>query len=203
MCASVGILGSFSYAALISLGLSPFSTILLMTTIPVIEALTFWVLLRNPNSIPKQNSEPKYRQTLDNQENGILNSKAKLSLGDKIRCLPSLMKYLVPFLLIFLFQYFINQGLVSVRNEKNSNKIPNILIFSQSLNTFSHKNLDGIGLFQRYLVGSWGSISLATSNLCLLKKKIPYFTMLIYIHRIFSVRLSSWSFHFTIISQSG
>lgn len=121
-----GILGSFSYAALISLGLSPFTTILLMTTIPVIEALTFWMLLRNPNSIPKQNSEPKYRQTLDNQENGILSSKAKLSLGDKIRCLPSLMKYLVPFLLIFLFQYFINQGLVSVKNENRNSKHFNI-----------------------------------------------------------------------------
>lgn len=114
-----GILGSFSYAALISLGLSPANTILLMSTIPLLEALTFWVLLRNPNSIPKQNSEPKYRQTLDDQENGSFNNnRAKFTLGDKMRYMPSLMKYMIPFLLIFLFQYFINQGLVSVQSVK-------------------------------------------------------------------------------------
>lgn len=108
-----GILGSFSYAALISLGLSPVNTMLLMSAIPLLEGLTFWGLLRNPNSIPKQNSEPKYRQTLDDPENGLLNKGKKLSIGDKMCYMPSLMKYLVPFLLIFLFQYFINQGLVS------------------------------------------------------------------------------------------
>lgn len=109
-----GIFGSFSYAALISLGLSPVNTILLMSTIPLLEAITFWALLRNPSLIPKQNSEPKYKQTFDDQENGLLNKRKKLSIGDKMRCMPSLMKYLVPFLLIFLFQYFINQGLVSI-----------------------------------------------------------------------------------------
>lgn len=114
-----GILGSFSYAALISLGLSPFNTILLMSTIPLLEALTFWVLLRNPNSIPKQNSEPKYRQTLDNEENGMLNNRSKHTLRSKMCYLPSLMKYMVPFMLIFLFQYFINQGLVSVQKVQN------------------------------------------------------------------------------------
>lgn len=83
-----------------------------MSAIPLLEAVTFWALLRNPNAIPKQNSEPKYQQTFDDQENGLLNTGAKLSLGDKMRYMPSLMKYMIPFLLIFLFQYFINQGLV-------------------------------------------------------------------------------------------
>lgn len=114
-----GIFGSFSYAALISLGLSPVNTILLMSTVPLLEAITFWGLLRNPNSIPKQNSEPKYKQTLDDQENGLLNKEKKVSIGDKMRYMPSLMKYLVPFLLIFFFQYFINQGLLELIYFKN------------------------------------------------------------------------------------
>lgn len=166
-----GILGSFSYAALISLGLSPFNTILLMSTIPVLEALTFWVLLRNPNCIPKQNSEPKYRQTLDNEENGTINNRAtKHSIGDKIRYLPSLTKYLVPFLLIFLFQYFINQGLVSAHKMQTEFFSFNTLV--------SYPCLVGIGLLQRDLAGPWSSVSLA------------------------SVRLSSWSVHFSLVRQS-
>lgn len=119
---------------------------MIMSIVPLFEAITFWALLRNPNSIPKQNSEPKYRQTLADQENGTLMTKGtKLSVGDKLRYMPSLMKYLVPFLLIFLFQYFINQGLVSERRLCTLQVLPilNIIIFFSA----------GIGVFQKHLVG--------------------------------------------------
>lgn len=73
------------------------------------------MLLRNPNTIPKRDSEPQFNTTTPNdQETATGSAKSKLSLSDKVRYMPSLLKYIVPLLLVYLFEYFINQGLVSV-----------------------------------------------------------------------------------------
>lgn len=109
-----GIFGSFSYAALITLGVSPVNTMLLMLSIPLIEGAAFWVLLRNPRTIPKRDSETEFKTSTDDQEAGAETKETTLTLGDKIRYVPSLLKYMVPLSLVYLFEYFINQGLVSV-----------------------------------------------------------------------------------------
>lgn len=115
-----GIFGSFSYAALISIGVSPINTMCIMLIVPVIEAMTFWLLLRNPCAIPKNDSELSFTTSFtrsDDIECANENAEAKFTLGDKIRYLPSLLKYMVPFSAVFLFEYFINQGLVSIEQK--------------------------------------------------------------------------------------
>lgn len=109
-----GILGSISYAALIALGVSPVNTMLIMLLVPLLEGGTFWLLLRNPSTIKNCDLELSATETPNNLENVHENLEAKFTLGDKIRYIPSLYNYLIPLLLVFVFEYFINQGLVSM-----------------------------------------------------------------------------------------
>lgn len=110
-----GIFGSFSYAALISLGVSSVNTMLLMLSVPLIEGAAFWLLLRKPCNITKRNADTEFNSAAD-QETGVENKQMTMSLGDKIRYMPSLLKYMVPLGLVYLFEYFINQGLVCITN---------------------------------------------------------------------------------------
>lgn len=105
-----GILGSFSYAALISLGVSSVNTMLIMLSVPLIEGAAFWVLLRNPIAIPKKDSEASFQISPD-EEYGIDGGENKFTLGDKLRYMATLLKYMLPLGLVYLFEYFINQGL--------------------------------------------------------------------------------------------
>ncbi|XP_055297133.1 battenin [Sitodiplosis mosellana] len=114
-----GIFGSFSYAALISIGISPVNTMLLMLSVPLMEGAAFWVLLRNPCTIPKRDSEAEFRTSPDDQEAAVETKQAKLTLSEKIRYVPSLFKYMIPLSLVYLFEYFINQGLFELVYFKN------------------------------------------------------------------------------------
>lgn len=105
-----GIIGSFSYALLKSLGVSSVNTMLLMLIVPLIEGAAFWILLRNPTAIPKKDSEASFQISPD-EEYGSDGSSDKFTIGDKIRFIPTLLKYMLPLGLVYLFEYFINQGL--------------------------------------------------------------------------------------------
>lgn len=107
-----GIFGSFSYAALISIGVSPVNTMLLMLSVPLIEGAAFWILLRNPCNIPKKDSQTDLKKAPNDEESVVDEKEQNMSLGDKIRYMPSLLKYMLPLGLVYLFEYFINQGLV-------------------------------------------------------------------------------------------
>lgn len=85
-----------------------------MLCVPLIEGAAFWILLRNPCTIPKKNSELDFKTCTNDQETGSTNVKFKMSLSEKIRYTPSLLKYMIPLSLVYLFEYFINQGLVCV-----------------------------------------------------------------------------------------
>lgn len=113
-----GIFGSFLYAVLIEIGISPVNTMLIMLSVPLLEGATFWMLLRSPNTIPKRDSEPQFNQSPNDQETATSGTETKMSIGDKIRYVPSLLKYVIPLLAVYLFEYFINQGLVSVCQKK-------------------------------------------------------------------------------------
>lgn len=86
---------------------------LIMLSVPLMEGGAFWFLLRNPCTIPKRDSETEFKTQPDDQEAGVEVKTAKLSLSEKIRYVPSLFKYMIPLSLVYLFEYFINQGLVS------------------------------------------------------------------------------------------
>lgn len=78
---------------------------LIMLIIPLIEGVTFWLLLRNPNEI----AVPKC------PDNVISKEEDEFSFRDKIRYMSSLLKYMIPIFLVYFAEYLINQGLVSMR----------------------------------------------------------------------------------------
>lgn len=107
---------------------------LIMLSIPLLEGAAFWVLLRNPNTIPKRDSDPRFRTSPDDQESGVACDK-KLTLGDKFRYIPTLLKYMIPLALVYLFEYFINQGLVRI--DTFQSKHAYLITFTLNLFSFS------------------------------------------------------------------
>jgi battenin len=51
--------------------------------------------------------------TLTDSETVLVESPPKLTILEKLRIIPSLLMYMIPLGLVYLFEYFINQGLVS------------------------------------------------------------------------------------------
>lgn len=85
-----------------------------MLCVPLIEGAAFWILLRNPCTIPKKNSELDFKTCANDRETGSTNVNVKMSLSEKLCYIPSLFKYMIPLSLVYLFEYFINQGLVCI-----------------------------------------------------------------------------------------
>jgi battenin len=55
-------------------------------------------------------------EPLSESENVLIESPPKLTIAEKLRIIPSLLVYMIPLGLVYLFEYFINQGLVSDMN---------------------------------------------------------------------------------------
>lgn len=108
------IIGSLSYASLIALGVSSVNTMLIMLSVPIIEAATFWILLRNPRRISQKSSELDSRNSVSDPEGRSKDVEYKMSFSEKIRYIPSVLKYIIPMSLVFFSEYFINQGLVCI-----------------------------------------------------------------------------------------
>lgn len=87
---------------------------LVMLVVPALEAASFWVLLRhkdtsrNPLEVNPENAKPRV-------DNSALpeNERPLESWRQKLNYIPSLFIYMIPLILVYLFEYFINQGLVS------------------------------------------------------------------------------------------
>lgn len=99
-----------------------------MLAVPLIEALTFWILLRRPyvsgpeqisvsraTSITVSTVEIKDLQTAVEITKSNLDDEDKplTTLASKLRYVPSLFKYMIPLALVYFLEYFINQGMVS------------------------------------------------------------------------------------------
>lgn len=132
-----GIIGAFSYAALIAVGLSEQATLLLMTSVPILQLCVFWFLLRPPQC--PESYQPNANGNIDIALQGPTESLRKKSLTsmkleaeqmnklsecerplegvkEKLRYMPSLLKYIIPLVLVFLSEYLINSGLVIIIN---------------------------------------------------------------------------------------
>lgn len=99
-----GIIGAVSYAALTT-WLSNEDTLLVMLVVPIIQAITFWLVLIHP----PQSSIPITKNGIDSQEQII--EVPRKSFKEKINLVPGLLKYMIPLGLVYFFEYFINQGL--------------------------------------------------------------------------------------------
>lgn len=109
-----GVIGALSYTGLTALGLSPKATMLVMLVVPALEAAAFWMLLRHkdtsrdPKEVNPEEEKPHEDYTALPEDERPLES-----WRQKINYIPSLFIYMIPLILVYLFEYFINQGLVS------------------------------------------------------------------------------------------
>lgn len=102
-----GVIGAVSYAGLTMI-LSTEHTLLVMLIVPLLQAITFWYILKHPG----HTKIPITKNGIDSQEQII--QSPKKSFKDKISLVPGLLKYMIPLGLVYLFEYFINQGLVTI-----------------------------------------------------------------------------------------
>lgn len=111
--------------------MEPNNTLILMLFIPILEAVTFWILLRTPTNCDetKQFSETKPDTKITNDLFSIeLGQLARIKISDgsssneveklsgikkKLEHIPSLFKFMVPLMLVFIFEYSMVSGLVS------------------------------------------------------------------------------------------
>lgn len=70
---------------------------------------SFWVLLPKPSE--QDIAHALEIQKVVNQQELANPSEA---IKKKMRLIPGLMKYIIPFALVYIFEYFINQGIVSI-----------------------------------------------------------------------------------------
>ena len=136
-----GLFGSLSYSGITSFGVSPRNTILIMLFIPVLMVLAYtalpsleftkkkfpngvnsinstsifklWKTKVNPNSQADNKSSFNIEKS-DIKEKAITEHSSEdvnLTISQKIKLIPSLLKYMIPLFLVYISQYFINQGL--------------------------------------------------------------------------------------------
>ena len=104
-----GIVGAFSYSLLSYFGVK--TALLSVLLVPSMTVVTFYYIL--PTA--KKKIE---RISLDDLSNNAVRSNnisnnAKLTFREKLQIMPSLIPYMLPIGLVYLFEYLINQGLVS------------------------------------------------------------------------------------------
>lgn len=78
---------------------------LIMLIFPAIEAFAFWLLLRRPQVLPVT--------TVESTEELISDDKPLVGFKEKMSYIKHLFGYMLPLCLVYFFEYFINQGMVS------------------------------------------------------------------------------------------
>lgn len=120
---AAGVAGALTYALLKYMKVSPEKTLLMMLFVPLIQFLTFFIVLREPHGLWATLTSPSSSTSLIDHANTIqpeaTDGHAPLTFAQKIDYLPNLMKYVLPLFSVYLCEYFINQGLVSEISKKN------------------------------------------------------------------------------------
>lgn len=115
-----GVFGATSYALLIQIGLSARDTLLLMLIIPGLMCIAFWGILSKPNirDYDRENNRTVSQEDIIKNETCDLKCKPLLlNITENSAKIPPLLVYMVPLLLVYFFEYFINQGLVRNNDE--------------------------------------------------------------------------------------
>jgi len=114
---AAGVVGALSYSLLRQIGLSSYNTLMLMILVPLIEFTVYKTVLTSPNNISNNNLSDSFIEEVDDnvplihQDGNFSNT--ILTFSEKLALLPTLFVYIVPLALVYFFEYFINQGLVS------------------------------------------------------------------------------------------
>ncbi|CAJ0953902.1 unnamed protein product, partial [Mesorhabditis belari] len=115
-----GILGSFLYAALTEphlVNLKPETVLLMSLVIPILYAITFWLILDYPTNLLRIFRSRKIK-TMDIVEGEKSNSQEKLTvqeqrkttIKEKFLLIKPLLHYMIPLTLVYVGEYVINQG---------------------------------------------------------------------------------------------
>ncbi|XP_971061.2 battenin isoform X1 [Tribolium castaneum] len=105
-----GVIGAVSYSLLQQLGLK--TTLLVMLLVPGMMAVTFYIILPSPEVM----DENDIQADVNNEE--IKNPKE--AFMKKLKHVPSLFKYMIPFGLVYFLEYYINQGTFELINFENT-----------------------------------------------------------------------------------
>uniref|UniRef100_A0A8C0I103 Battenin n=1 Tax=Balaenoptera musculus TaxID=9771 RepID=A0A8C0I103_BALMU len=113
-----GLLGALSYLGLTQAGLSPQHTLLSMLGIPALLLASYFLLLTSPGPQDpggEGEADTAARQPLINSEasESKPGSSSHLSLQERWTVFKGLLRYIVPLVLVYFAEYFINQGLTS------------------------------------------------------------------------------------------
>ncbi|KAG5683414.1 hypothetical protein PVAND_012697 [Polypedilum vanderplanki] len=98
-----GIFGALAYSVLREIGLNNQQTMLVMVSVPAAEFLTFFFLLSKPAS-----------KRIEDQHKGdkvVDDIPPMTSFKEKIIYIKQLLHFMIPLCLVYLFEYYINQGL--------------------------------------------------------------------------------------------
>ncbi|EDO29577.1 predicted protein [Nematostella vectensis] len=107
---AAGVFGALSYAGLISAGVSPRNTILIMNVVPVLFIISFWYILVHPEYLQGSyliNYATVHYKTEEHEQLEI----SKMTFSQKLVVTKGLLKYMIPLFLVYFAEYFINQGL--------------------------------------------------------------------------------------------
>lgn len=114
---AAGVAGALTYAALIYIGFTPKATLLLMLIVPLMQLISFAIILKEPCGIGIISSNTSSTTSLINHtsiDDITTISLPPLTLKQKIKYSPKVLKYVLPLFAVYISEYFINQGLVRV-----------------------------------------------------------------------------------------
>lgn len=83
-----------------------------MISVPILEGIAFYLILQHYPSELEEVTQDK-TTTKEDENNTQISSEDQPLVGfkEQLRYVPSLLKYILPLLLVYVFEYFINQGL--------------------------------------------------------------------------------------------
>ena len=112
---AAGIVGALSYSMLREIGLSSYNTLMLMIIIPTIEFTIYMTVLSSPIDISNNSLGDSIIDDNDDANSPLVQQErnAVLTFSEKLALFPTLLVYIVPLALVYFFEYYINQGLVS------------------------------------------------------------------------------------------
>lgn len=114
-----GVFGALSYAGLTKAGLSPRNTLFCMLVCPAILFVTYFALLVKPSRVGSICGRRRVQLNIDMDEHDepIVNSNRRddetsgYSWSQKLWCIWGLRGYMMPLGIVYVAEYFINQGL--------------------------------------------------------------------------------------------
>lgn len=107
-----GVAAALSYAALTDVGFTPKTTLLLMLVVPLIQFVAF-LFIRETSATNSSSSDSSSTAPLID-ESASATEDRPLTLSEKWKYLPKLMKYFIPLMINCLCEYVVNQMVSSI-----------------------------------------------------------------------------------------